>query len=64
MVEQIDKLFCEEDIRPSRMMLDKQQYVNADRDFLLAHKSDWIQVACPSCESHDAEVYGEKLESY
>lgn len=61
MVEQYDKPFCEEDIRPSRMMLDKQRYVQADREFLLARKCEWVQAACPSCESHDAEVYGQKL---
>ena len=51
---------CEEDIRPAKLMADKDRCVAADREFLLARKSQWVQVACPACGCRKAKPYGEK----
>lgn len=51
---------CEEQIRPTELMNDKQKFVDADRSFLLDRKSQWVEVACPACSSGECEPYGEK----
>ena len=53
--------FSEEDIRPAQLMLDKQRYMDADRDYLLSRKDEWVEVECPACGSCDSRFYGEKL---
>lgn len=52
--------FTEADIRPPEMMADKQRLVDADRDFLLKRRSEWVLTACPSCEGTASRPYGEK----
>ncbi len=51
----------EEEIRPAGLMADKQQCVEADRQFLLDRKSEWLKVACPACNFNKFDFYGEKL---
>ncbi|GMU21822.1 MAG: hypothetical protein AMXMBFR13_19110 [Phycisphaerae bacterium] len=51
----------EEQIRPARLMADKQSCVDADRAFLLARRAEWVRVACPACDVDDPRPYGEKL---
>lgn len=53
--------FREEEIRPAKMMADKQRYVDADREYLLSHKSEWVGVVCPACEFKDSRFYGDKM---
>lgn len=50
----------EEQIRPQQMMADKQQYVDADREFLLARREQWVHVPCPACNADDPRPYGQK----
>jgi 2-polyprenyl-3-methyl-5-hydroxy-6-metoxy-1,4-benzoquinol methylase len=50
----------EEDIRPARLMADKERFLIADREFLLEHRSRWVPVACPACDDEGARPYGEK----
>ena len=61
MPKQNAKLFSEEEIRPAQMMSDKQRYVDADREFLLSHKNEWVEVGCPACYSSVSQVFGEKM---
>jgi 2-polyprenyl-3-methyl-5-hydroxy-6-metoxy-1,4-benzoquinol methylase/ribosomal protein S27E len=56
-----EKFFSEEDTRPAQLMADKQKYVDADRQFLLSQKKEWVEVKCPACDSVKGSVYGEKL---
>ncbi len=51
----------EEDIRPADLMANKQSCVDADREFLLRRKREWVRVGCPACDGADAEFFGEKL---
>lgn len=53
--------FTENDIRPAELMAAKERFVEADRDYLLARKSEWVKVACPACGSGDATPKWEKL---
>lgn len=41
-------------------MADKAQCIEADRDFLLNRRNQWVQVACPACRCRSAKAYGEK----
>jgi 2-polyprenyl-3-methyl-5-hydroxy-6-metoxy-1,4-benzoquinol methylase len=52
--------FGEEDIRPAKMMEDKQRCIEADRAFLLSRKASWVDVDCPACDCRPAVCFGEK----
>lgn len=52
--------FGENDIRPEQMMVDKQQCVEADRQFLLDHHDQWVSVPCPACQADNPRPFGEK----
>jgi len=54
------KSFNEEEIRPSKLMDDKEQYVISDRNFLLSQKDRWVFVTCPACGSPDSIFFGNK----
>jgi len=54
-----DVLF-EEEIRPSALMIDKAPVVEADRNFLLEHRSEWVRVFCPACQTSENKFAGEK----
>jgi 2-polyprenyl-3-methyl-5-hydroxy-6-metoxy-1,4-benzoquinol methylase len=53
--------FQENDIRPQQMMADKQQCVEADRQFLLARRHEWVIISCPACGTVNSKVMGEKF---
>jgi len=53
--------FTEDDIRPARLMEDKQQYVDADRAYLLSRKAAFVEVRCPACDSPESMLKFEKL---
>lgn len=50
----------EEDIRPAALMADKQQCVDWDRDYLLAHREQWVMVSCPACDGDHYRSFGDK----
>jgi 2-polyprenyl-3-methyl-5-hydroxy-6-metoxy-1,4-benzoquinol methylase len=52
--------FTEEEIRPERMMKDKERFLKEDIDFLRANESRWVFVKCPVCESEKSDKYGNK----
>ncbi len=52
--------FSEDDIRPSKLMAEKQEDLLWDRNFLLAKKNEWEFVDCPSCQSDNFATFGEK----
>ena len=51
---------CEEEIRPARMMHDKQRCIEVDRRFLLDRRDRWVTVSCPACDGTSTEQHGEK----
>lgn len=50
----------EEQIRPSALMKDKEDSLNADVAFLIERKSEWVSVACPSCGISTSTHFGNK----
>jgi 2-polyprenyl-3-methyl-5-hydroxy-6-metoxy-1,4-benzoquinol methylase len=50
----------EESIRPRQLMADKQSAVEADRQFLLARRRDWVEADCPACDSRRRQTFGAK----
>ena len=50
----------EETIRPRALMDDKRAAVDADRDYLLARRGEWVEVGCPACDRPASRVYGIK----
>ena len=45
--------FCEKDIRPDELMAEKQQFVAADREYLLCRADEFIEVDCPACNASE-----------
>ena len=60
MQKDLHNAFNEHDIRPPNLMVDKEKYLIADREFLLARKNQWVNVGCPACGSAESETYGDK----
>lgn len=52
--------FTENDIRPKELMNKKSTLVDADRQFLLSQKGNWIKVACPACGLQRSRLLFEK----
>lgn len=50
----------EAQIRPTELMARKQHCVDADRDFLLDRRSQWVDSPCPACGSKASKPFGEK----
>jgi len=55
------KSFNEDEIRPRALMQDKRRLVDADREFLLARRAEWVSVDCPACGGADHAPRLEKL---
>lgn len=53
--------FTENDIRPRRLMEEKQACLEADRAFLLSRKSYFVSVSCPACDATEACFLFEKF---
>jgi len=45
--------FNENDIRPQELMAEKQKYVDADLAYLLSRHAEFVEVACPACDSRE-----------
>lgn len=60
MSEKQKNSFMEEEIRPSELMLNQEKCADADREFLLSRKNEWVEVPCPACESVFFNFFGEK----
>lgn len=54
------KNLCEEDLRPEKLMAQKEYALKADRAFLLERKHQWINILCPACGKSAHKFYGEK----
>ena len=53
--------FSENDIRPRELMAEKQKYVDADLTYLLSRHAEFVEVACPACDSGEEIFKFEKL---
>ena len=53
-------LLTEEQIRPARLMAEKQPLVEMDRAYLLARRAEWEAATCPACAGGARRPYGEK----
>ncbi len=56
----MSKHLLEENLRPEKLMADKERALEADRTFLLERKSQWVSVVCPACGEKEWRFYGEK----
>lgn len=54
-------MLTEEQIRPARLMADKQRFVEMDLAYLLARRDEWEMVNCPACAGGERRPFGEKL---
>jgi SAM-dependent methyltransferase len=52
--------FTEEDIRPKRLMGDQASCKEEDRQFLLAHRREFVEVSCPACGGKESRPYFSK----
>jgi 2-polyprenyl-3-methyl-5-hydroxy-6-metoxy-1,4-benzoquinol methylase/ribosomal protein S27E len=53
-------MFKESDIRPTQLMQEQAKRLAADIDLLLRHKSDFVTVTCPACNSKNSRKVYEK----
>ncbi len=50
----------EEDIRPRDVMINNQACIDADREYLLNEKSNWVATHCPACDAPNSKFFAEK----
>jgi SAM-dependent methyltransferase len=55
------KSFSEEEIRPRALMEDKRGRLDADRDYLLSRRAEWVTVPCPACDAAEHAPRLQKL---
>ena len=56
----MNHLLTEESIRPAELMAKKRACIDHDRSYLLARRSEWVEVGCPACTSAISDDAGEK----